>query len=128
MTADQDPHMSDRATQAIIQCLQQPRGQVWPYVLPKVKFSASNFTELLDWGAEQITDPPLAIDLSGTEERDIRSAPLKVGAFLVQHGGGRARYRGGGGGRWRSDRRRTAAQLDLQPNPSSAAAAGCNRQ
>ncbi|KAF0287669.1 hypothetical protein FJT64_013938 [Amphibalanus amphitrite] len=83
MTADQDPHVRERAVQVIMECRQKPREQVRPYVLPKVNFSASNFTELLDWSAEDITEPPLTMTLSDAEIRDICATPLEIGAFPV---------------------------------------------
>ena len=83
MTADQDPQVRDRAVQVILQSRQQPRDQVRPFSLPNVNFSASNFTELLDWGSEHITEPPLTMDLSDAEVQAIRRAPLEVGAFPV---------------------------------------------
>ena len=83
MTADQDPQVRDRAVQLIMQCRQQPREQVRPFLLPKVNFSASNFTELLDWKVEDITEPPLTMNLSDEEVQGIRSAPLDMGAFPV---------------------------------------------
>ena len=46
--ADQDPQVRGRAVQVIMQCRQQPREQVRPFLLPEVNFYASNFTELLD--------------------------------------------------------------------------------
>ena len=62
----------------------QPQEQdVRPYVLPRVNFSASDFTELLDWDAEHITEPPLTMNLSDAEVQAIRGAALEVDAFPV---------------------------------------------
>ena len=83
MAADQDPHVRERAVQVIMECRQKPREQVRPYVLPKVNFSAGNFTELLDRSAEDITEPPLTMAFSDAEIRDICAAPLGMGAFPV---------------------------------------------
>ena len=83
ITANQDPQVRGRAVQVIMQCRQQPREQVRPFLLPKVNFYTSNFTELLDWRVERITESSLTMDLSDAEVQDIRSAPLDMGAFPV---------------------------------------------
>ena len=66
-----------------MQCRQQPREQVRSFLLPKVNFYASNFTEPLDWRVERITESSLIMDLSDAEVQDTRCAPLDMGAFPV---------------------------------------------
>ena len=83
IAADQDPQVRGPAVQVIMQCRQQPREQVRPFLLPKVNFYASNLTELLDWRVERIAESSLTKNLSDAEVQDIRCAPLDMGAFPV---------------------------------------------
>jgi hypothetical protein len=45
-------------------------GQVRPYIKPQVNFEASNFTELIDWDKEEITEPPLCKGLNEDQLRN----------------------------------------------------------
>ena len=59
-----------------------PGGDVREYRIPEVNPTATHFTELINWGREQITDPPLTVNLSDEEISVIAEEPLKVHTYL----------------------------------------------
>ena len=87
MLSDEDSETRSRAVQTIHQCRQevqqQQQSEARPFVLPKINFEATDYTELLDWTSEFITEPPLTMSLSEAELESICAAPLQVNDFPV---------------------------------------------
>lgn len=84
MSADQDPQVRARAVQAIQRCREQPPSpELRDFKLPSVNFAASDITQLFDWRATRITEPPLTMSLDDAAIERIRDAPLAVSAYPV---------------------------------------------
>lgn len=83
MVADPVEQVRARAVQSIRQCRRQSQEQVRPYVLPAVKMAAEDITQLIDWQAELVTEPPLTADLSDAALLDIVQTPLQVDHYPV---------------------------------------------
>lgn len=84
MAADRHRQVRTQAVRTIQRCRQQPpTGQVRPYILPRVRFSATTLPELINWEKELITEPPLTISLSAEDIDNIRTAPLQVACYPI---------------------------------------------
>ena len=67
MLTDNDLQIRNLAIQQISKARQNSsnfEGQVRPYIKPNVNFEATNYTELIDWEKETITEPPICKDLA----------------------------------------------------------------
>ena len=53
-------------------------SQVRKFVLPKVNFSATSYTELIDWESAKLTEPPFTLDFKEADLFAIKEAPLEV--------------------------------------------------
>ena len=83
MVADSDAAVRAQAVRQIGLCRQRPQEVVRPYKLPSINFAATDYTKLLDWVKETVTEPPLTTDLTDAELQGIISQPLQVAAFPV---------------------------------------------
>ena len=54
-----DPVERARAVQSIQQSQNQSQEQVRPYALPTVNMGTEDITQLIDWQAELVTEPPV---------------------------------------------------------------------
>ena len=57
--------------------------RVGSFTLPTINFDAQRYVDIMDWVAEEVTEPPLLRDLSDAELQEITAAPLKVPAYPV---------------------------------------------
>ena len=53
-------------------------SKVRKFFLPKVNFSATSYTELIDWESAKLTEPPFTLDFKEAELLAIKEAPLEV--------------------------------------------------
>ena len=53
-------------------------SQVRKFVFPKVNFSATSYTELIDWESAKLTEPPFTLDFKEADLFAIKEAPLEV--------------------------------------------------
>ena len=83
MAADPAEEVRAHAVQTIQQCRRQPQEQVRPYLLPMVNMEAEDITQLIDWQAELVTEPPLTVDLSDAALLEISRTPLQVDHYPV---------------------------------------------
>ena len=84
MISDEDQQIRTEA----IQHIQAARGrgqqeEVRSFTLPTINFDAQRYVDIIDWTAEEITEPPLLCDLSDAELQEITTAPLEIPAYPV---------------------------------------------
>ena len=53
-------------------------SKVRKFVLPKVNFNATSYTELIDWESAKLTEPPFTLDFKEADLLAIKEAPLEV--------------------------------------------------
>ena len=84
MAADDDSDIRAEAVTRIEGCRRVPRREgVLEFRIPRVEFSASRYTELINWEAEEITEPPLTAHLSDEDIHAILESPLQVQNYPV---------------------------------------------
>ena len=83
MAAHPVEQVRTRAVQSIQQSRHQSQEQVRPYLLPEVNMGAEDITQLIDWQAELVTEPPLTADLSDAALLEIMQTPLQVDHYPV---------------------------------------------
>lgn len=67
MLADTDETVRRQAVSRIVRCREEATDELRPYQLPAINFDAENYTQLIDWSQERITEPPLTASLSEHE-------------------------------------------------------------
>lgn len=56
-------------------------SQVRPYVVPRINFEASDYMDLIDWEATQLSEPPLTSSLTNEQLTAIKDSPLQVADY-----------------------------------------------
>ena len=68
IVADSDVAVRAQAVGEIWRCRQEPQELGRSFRLPIINFSATHYTELLEWEKEPITELPLTTDLTDAAE------------------------------------------------------------
>ena len=85
MVADEDREHRTEAIRHIRAARDKGKHEqeVRSFSLPTINFNAQRYTDLIDWAAEDVTEPPLLRDLSDSELCEISAAPLQIPAYPV---------------------------------------------
>ena len=81
MVADEDPEPREEAVGLIRSARQVDSQEVRNFTIPSINFSATRYTELIDWSKEKITQPPLLRDLSDVELQAIERNPWQAPCY-----------------------------------------------
>lgn len=76
MLADDRKHIRELALRRILQS-RVPRydNQIRDFKVPKLNFDATDYTELIDWQSDKVTEPPLTKSIS---EADLRRMIVNI--------------------------------------------------
>ena len=83
MVADNDAEIRLKAVRHIQAARQRETEDVRPFRLPKLDFSASSYSELINWTAETVTQPPLLRHLTDDDLQAIQHTPLQLPSYPV---------------------------------------------
>ena len=85
MVADEDRESRTEAIRHIRAARQRGKQEqeVRSFSLPTINFDAQRYVDLIDWAAEDVTEPPLLRGLSDSELGEISAASLRIPAYPV---------------------------------------------
>ena len=67
MIADDRSHIRELGIRRILKARNQPPAKLRVFKIPAINWNATDYTELIDWGECNITEPPITMDIK-TEE------------------------------------------------------------
>ena len=68
---DDGPQLDNVDKQAIAS------SKVRPYLIPKINFDASEYPDLIDWEATQLSEPPLTLSLTNEQLNAFKDSPMR---------------------------------------------------
>ena len=80
MLMDESLPTRERAMSLVLQCRlrEVTPGQGRPFNLATVQWEPADYTQIIDWGRETVSKPPITLTMSDDDIRDIVHTPLSV--------------------------------------------------